>query len=344
MENMRCIIKKDIGPGHIEMTEKKIPNINEEEILVKVLATAVCGTDVHIRQWNDWAKKRIVPPVVIGHEFVGEVVKIGSNVSSVNIGDIVSAESHIVCNTCEMCKKGNMHVCYNTKILGVSIDGTFAEYVKIPEDIAFICDPNMPVEILALMEPLGAAVHAAMEFPLAAQTVAIVGCGPIGLMSVAVAKKIGASRIIVVEPNEERGKIAIEMGADFHVDPIKDDVVEEVKSLSGGYGVDVVLEFSGNTNAIAQAVSYMKPEGKMAALGLPGNDLTINFAEFVYKGQTIKGIAGRKMYENWYQMKALLEDGLDISKLVTHVLSLEEYEKGLDLMEKGQCGKVILKP
>ena len=341
---MKCVVKEKSGPGNLKLTTRPVPKIGDYDILVKVLATAVCGTDVHIQDWNDWAAKRLVPPTIIGHEFAGEAIKIGKNVTNVKVGDIVSAETHIVCNSCDLCRNGNKHVCYNTSTIGVHRDGCFAEYIAFPAENAFVCDPSIPIEVLCMMEPLGAAVHAVMEFPVAAKTIAVAGCGPIGIMAIAVAKKVGAAKIIALEPNEKRAKLAIELGADIVVNPITDNPVEKIKSLTNGHGVDVALEFSGNISAIKAAIQYLKPEGKLAALGLPSKPIDFDLSEFVYRGLTLKGIAGRLMYQTWDQMKGLLESGLDISKVATHVLSLDEYEEGLRLMKTGECSKVILKP
>jgi len=344
MEMMKCVIKEKAGAGNLKLTTRPIPEIGDCDILVKVLAAAVCGTDVHIQDWNEWAAKRLTPPSIIGHEFAGEVVKTGKNVKNVKIGDIVSAETHIVCHTCDLCRNGYEHVCYNTSTIGVARDGCFAEYISIPAENAFVCDPKIPIEVLSMMEPLGAAVHAVMEFPVAAKTVAVVGCGPIGTMAVAVAKQVGAAKVIAVEPNEKRAALAVELGADVVVNPIAVDPVEKIKELTGGLGVDVVLEFSGNIYGIKAAIQYLKPEGKLAALGLPSKPIDFDLAEFVYRGLTLKGIAGRLMYQTWEQMKGLLAGGLDVSKVVTHILPLEEYEEGLRLMKAGECSKVILKP
>lgn len=344
MDSMRCVIKEQAGPGHIALTRRPIPKPGPGDVLVKVLAAAICGTDVHIRHWNEWAAKRVVPGVIIGHEFAGKVVELGAGVRSVAVGDIVSAETHIVCNTCELCHNGYAHVCYNTRLIGVTQDGCFAEYITLPEANAFVCDPSLPVEVLSLMEPLGAAIHGAMEFPLAAKTVAVIGCGPIGAMAVAVARKIGARRIIAVEPNKERAALALRMGADVAVDPTAGDVAQAVKGhTEGGRGVDVVLDYSGNTGAVRASFGYCKPEAKIAAVGIPSRPIEFDMGEFVYRGLVMKGIAGRLLYQTWEQARGLLQAGLDVSPVITHVLPLEEYAQGLDLMEQGACGKAILR-
>lgn len=341
--DMKCIVKEKAGPGNIVLTRRPIPQIGDNDILVKVLAASICGTDIHIDEWNEFIEKRLVPPIIIGHEFAGEVVDVGKNVNNVKIGDIVSSETHTVCHTCDLCRNGFEHVCYNTRSIGLHKDGCFAEYISVPAENAFVCSKDMPIEIASIMEPFGVAVHGAMEFPIASKTVAVTGCGPIGVMAVAVAKKIGASKIIAVEINEKRSQFALDMGADYIVNPAKENCVEKVKSLTGGKGVDVVLEFSGNPTAIKNAIEFMKPEAKMAAVGLPNGSVDFNFSEFVYRGLTLKGIAGRKMYKTWEQMRGLLEGGLDLSKIVTHVLPLEQYQEGFRLMRDLECCKAVLK-
>jgi len=343
-KQMNCVVKTAPGKGNLSYTTMPIPSIGPLDVLVKVKAAAICGTDIHIRDWNDWAEKRVTPPTIIGHEFAGEIVAMGELVTHVKIGDIVSAETHIACKNCELCHNGYQHVCYNTKTIGAHRNGCFAEYIAFPAENAFVCDPKLPIEIASLMEPLGAAVHAALMFPVAGKTVVVSGCGPIGLMAVAICKLVGAAKIIAVEPNAARGRMASDLGAHVIVNPMETDVVKTVQQLSGGHGADIILEFSGNVPAIKAVFLYVKPEGKIAALGLPNGEVALNMAEFVYRGITLKGIAGRKMYQTWEDMKGLLAAGLDISKVVTHVLPLTEYEKGLDLMARGECSKCILIP
>lgn len=345
MRTMRCVIKEQAGPGHVKLVTRAVPKPGPREVLAKVLAAAVCGTDVHIKQWDDWSEKRVRPGVIIGHEFAGEVVEVGSGVCGVKAGDIVSAESHIVCNTCEMCRNGHRHVCYNTGLFGVTQNGCFAEYAVLPEENAFVCDPSIPVEVSAMMEPLGVAVHGIMEFPVAGQTVAVIGCGPIGAMGVAVAKKAGAARVIALEPNAMRGKMALDMGADHLVNPIEQDPAEAVKALTrDGRGVDIVVDYSGNTRAIAASFHYCKPEARIVVVGMPANPIEFMMNEFVYRGLTMKGIAGRLMYRTWEQTRNFLAAGLDVSAVVTHKLPLDDFAEALGLMERGECGKVLLQP
>ncbi len=343
MGEMHCVVKTAPGKGNIALEKRPIPTVGPRDILVRIHAAAVCGTDVHIEEWNDWAEKRVPAGVIIGHEFAGDVVQIGSEVTNVKVGDIVSAETHIVCHSCDLCRNNEDHVCYNTTTIGVHRDGCFAEYIAFPAENAFVCDPKYSVEVLSMMEPFGAAVHGAMEFPVGAKSVAVVGCGPIGAMAVAVVKKLGAKLVIAVEPNPTRAALARTMGADVTIDPINQDPVASVRGLTGGRGVDVVLEYSGNIPGVKAALSYCKPEAKIAAAGLPSRPIDFDFSEFVYRGLTLKGIAGRLMYKTWEQLAGLLEAGVDISPVVTHVMPMSDYAEGLRLMRSGECGKVILK-
>ena len=341
---MKCVIKAAPGPGNLELVERAIPQVGPNDVLVKVHSLAVCGTDVHIMHWNEFASTRMTPPTVIGHEFSGEVVECGALVKQIKIGDAVSAETHIVCNTCDVCHNGNAHVCPHTSVIGLSRDGALAEYISIPASNAVVFEKFASWEELSLMEPYVAAVHAATQFSVAGKTVTIIGCGPIGAMGVGIAKKCGASNVIAIEPVAERGKMALLMGADSLIDPIKEDVAKAVPAANGGNKIDVVLDFSGNVGAIASSLSYIKPEGKIAVLGLSDKKLSFQLDEFVYRGITLKGIAGRRMYQDWETGKGLLAGGLDLSHIITHKLPMSEFQEGLRLMEHGECCKCVLIP
>ena len=286
----------------------------------------------------------MTPPVTIGHEFCGEVVELGKNVRGVRVGDRVSAESHIPCGVCPDCRMGNRHVCRHTGLVGVTRDGGFADYIAIPAELAYVADSAVDYRTLAILEPFGQAVHAVMDYPVAGKTVAVVGCGPIGVMCVMVARRAGAGRIIAVEPNPLRGRQALERGADNLVNPLETDPVEAVIALTGGVGVDIAIEMSGSVAAEEQATRYIRPEGKFVVAGLPSQPFTFDLAELAYKGITIHGAAARLLYETWEQIDALLKQGMDLSGIVTHELPLAEYETGLDLMEQGKCGKCLLLP
>lgn len=342
---MKAIVKTTAAPGGIAYQTVPIPEIGAHEILVKVKAAALCGTDLHIKAWNEWAQKRMQPPVTIGHEFAGEVVEIGAEVHHVKVGDRVSAESHIPCNRCQICREGFSNVCPNTKILGVSVNGCFADYVAIPEEIAFVYpDETLPWEQLSLMEPFGVAVHGMLFTPLTAKHIAISGAGPLGCMSLLVAKQAGAAQVIVIEPNPVRAQMARELGANVVIDPTACDVVEKVRNLTDGYGVHLAADCTGNVHAIRSAMAFLRPGGTLSCIALPSEPLTFDVAEFGYKGCELHGVAGRDMYRTWEQMRGLLRGGLDLSPIVSHVLPLKDFEQGVKLMEAGECCKCVFIP
>ena len=329
----------------MELVMKDIPSIKDDEILVKVLAASVCGTDVHIYTWDNWAQNRIKHiPQTMGHELAGEVVKIGSRVTSLKLGDIVSAETHIVCNECEFCLTGRSHICKNTSVLGVDRDGAFAQFIAIPATNAWKNDPSIPPEYLSIQEPLGNAVHTVLAQDVIGKTVAVVGVGPIGIMAVDVAKAVGAARVIAIDVNEYRLNLAKKIGADICLNALDKDLVQHVLDLTDGAGVDVVCEMSGNGIALNQALDYLKLGGHLSILGVPTKKIEIDVANhIVFKGITIHGITGRKMYETWYQVKGLIQSGkLHLEDIVTHKLHYSEYQKAMELMESGNCGKIVL--
>lgn len=341
---MKCVVKTKAEPGALELWEKPIPQPAANEVLVKVRAAAICGTDVHIRAWNEWSQKRMHPPVTIGHEFCGEVVELGKDVRGIQIGDIVSAESHIPCNVCSDCRRGNRHVCQHTGLMGVTRDGGFAEYVTVPAEIVYVAPKDVSYKTLAILEPFGQAVHAVMDYPVCGKTIAIVGCGPIGIMCVMVAKRMGAAKIIAVELNPTRGQLALENGADVLVNPSECDPVEKILELTGGVGVDIAIEMSGSVIAEEQATRYIRPEGKFVVAGLPSQPFTFDLSEFAYKGITLHGAAARLLFETWEQTDSLLKQGLRLDSIVTHELPLEQFNEAIDLMEQGKCGKCLLIP
>lgn len=342
---MHCVVKTAAGPGNLEYTTRPIPQPGPEEILVHVKAAAICGTDVHIKLWNEWAERRMSPPVIIGHEFSGEVVEVGSAVRNIRVGSRVSSESHIPCNICELCREGHRHVCPNTSIIGVHQDGAFAEYITIPEEIAFVYqDERLSWEQLALMEPFGVVVHGMMEYPLTGETVALIGAGPLGSMGILLARHAGAAKVIVLEPNRERAEFARRLGADIVIDPSAEDPETAVKALTDGLGVHEAVDFSGSIAGLSAAVNYVRPEGRLVCVAIPSKPFTFNLAEFSYRGCVLKGIAGRKMYESWEQMRGLLSGGIDLTSIVSHTLPLSEFARGLELMEQGKSCKCILIP
>jgi len=284
---MKVIMKQEAKAGAV-LSEMDIPQIGPKDILVKVMATSICGTDAHIYSWDAWSQKRIKPPYVMGHEFAGEVVEVGPSVTAIKVGDIVSAETHIVCGVCDLCITGNAHICKDTAILGVDTNGTYAEYVSIPESNAWKNPKGVDPAYLAVQEPLGNAVHTVMSGDIVGKSIAIVGCGPIGIMSVAVAKAVSASMVIAIEVNEYRLELAKKLGADIVINPLKEDPVAKILEVTGGLGVDVVAEMSGNVLAIQQALKYIKLGGRMSMLGIPTTDVSLDIAnDVVFKGLTI---------------------------------------------------------
>jgi len=343
---MTCVVKDKPELG-LKITKKPIPSdLKEDEVLIKVNYTSICGTDYHIYTYDDWAKKRLKLPFTAGHEFSGEIIKVGKDVTNVKLGDIVSAETHIICNECEFCLRGEGHICENTKIIGVDTDGCFAEYVKIPAMNCFINSKDANPLHLSVQEPLGNAVHTMAHFPIEGKDVVIVGCGPIGLMAVNVAKAYKAKKIIAVEVNEYRLNLAKELGADVIINPIKEDVISRVLEETNGRGADVIGEFSGNKVAIEQAFKYLKAGGGLSMLGIPSKDIDLDVAnDIVFKGIRIYGVVGRKIYDTWYQVKDLIDNQLlDLDKIITHVFPMSKIHEAMEIMGSGNSGKIVLIP
>lgn len=342
---MKAVVKAKRGFG-AELSMIDIPSIEDDEVLIKVMATSICGTDVHIYTWDDWAKNRVNPPYAFGHEFSGEIVKIGASVTGINIGDHVSAETHIVCGRCSQCMTGQFHICQETKIIGVDTQGCFAEYVALPARNIWVNPKDMPAAMASIQEPMGNAVHTVLSGEIAGRTVAVIGCGPIGIMAVGVAKAAGASKVIALDVNEYRLGLAKGMGADAVINSAKEDVLETMKDLTDNIGVDVVCEMSGHPDAINQGFKMATNGGRVSILSLPVKPVSIDLTnDIVFKGLTVQGITGRQMFKTWQQVSRLLKSGqIDTGKLITHEFPLEEFEKGFDLMIKGQCGKVVLLP
>lgn len=340
---MRALVKAQRAPG-MEMREVRVPAIGPGEVLVAVETASVCGTDLHIFHWDEWAQARINPPYIPGHEFCGTVAAIGEGVRGVSVGDFVSAEMHVACGHCLQCRIGQAHVCQFVQILGVDADGAFADYVRIPATNIWKLDPAIPRDFGSLFDPFGNAVHTVLSGPIAGQTVAVTGCGPIGLFSIAVAKACGAARIFAIEPNESRRELARTMGADVLLDPASENAEAEVKAATGGNGVDVVLEMSGHPAAIAQGFRMLRMGGRASLLGIPSRPMQLDLANAViFKGATVHGINGRKMYETWFQAEALIRDAhLDLSPVITHRLPLAEFDRAMHLLESGEASKILL--
>ncbi len=342
---MKAVIKAERAPG-LTLTELPVPEVGPDDVLVKVRAVSICGTDLHIYRWDKWAEGRIKPPLVTGHEITGDVVRVGENVRRVKVGDYVSLESHVVCNTCVYCRTGRGHICQNTRILGVDRDGGFAEYISVPAQNAWVNPPDMPVEVAVLEENFGNAVHTVMAQDVSAKTVLVTGCGPVGLMAIAVARAVGARAIFATDISPYRLNMAVTMGADMVINAARQDVIAEVRAATNGDGVDVLLEMSGAPSAIDQGFTLLKDGGEVALLGLtPGPfEFDLN-AHIVFKGAMVRGIIGRRLWETWYQTRSLLESGaVDLTPMVTHKFRLEEFDKAFETFASGQSGKVMMIP
>jgi len=344
-QTMLAVVKPKSAPG-AEVREVKIPAFGRTEVLVKVKVASICGTDLHIYEWDRWAQKRIHPPLIPGHEFCGEVVAFGDEVTSVKEGDFVSAEMHVACGKCLQCRTGEAHICQNVKIIGVDTDGAFAEYVVIPESNIWKLDPAIPQEYASILDPLGNAVHTVLAGEIAAKTVAITGCGPIGLFSIAVARAVGAAQVIAIEVNEHRRRIAKEMKADLTLDPSTEKVTDIIMERTGGLGVDVVLEMAGHPNAIRTAFDIVRRGGRISLLGLTSKPISLNFSEdIIFKGITIQGINGRRMYQTWYQMTALLKNGkLDLHPVITDRIAMKDFSQAMESLKTGEASKILVYP
>lgn len=342
---MRAIVKAERAPG-ARIETVPLPRIGPREVLVRVRATTICGTDLHIYRWDPWAQSRIKPPLIFGHEFSGEVAAVGNEVRTVRPGDFVSGETHIVCGYCYPCRTGQSHICRNVEIIGVDRPGCFAEYVALPASNAWINEPHLDPAIAAAQEPFGNAVHTALSTDLLAKTVLVTGCGPIGLFALAIARAAGAARIFATDINPGRLELARTMGATDPLDS-RGDVVATILRLTDGGGVDVLLEMSGNPVAINQGFGALRPGGYAALLGLPGKPINgFDLANHVvFKGATIYGVSGRKMYETWYQTRALISGGqVDIRPVISHRLPLGQFEQAFAMMIDGDAAKVALYP
>ena len=336
--------KEKLEKGIVQI-EKPKPVPQAHEVLIKVLYASICGTDHHIYEMNPWAQTRVTSAHTMGHEFVGRIVELGENVKNRKIGDLVSAETHLVCNECEFCLSDQKHICENTKVLGVDVDGAFAEYICIPEENAILNQEDLDIKAYSIQEPLGNAIHTLMAQDVQGKSVAIVGVGPIGILAVDAAKALGAAHVIAIDVIDYRLNLAKSLGADTLINPLKEDVDQVVRQVCGRNGVDVVCEMSGNPKALIQALHYLKPGGHLSLLGIPNSDVSIDMShEVVFKGIHIHGITGRHMFKTWDTLKQLIKDKkLHLETIITHVFDIHEIEKGMELMSSGQCGKVVLK-
>lgn len=342
---MRAIVKARPGPG-LEMVDRPVPEVGPEDVLIQVKAASICGTDLHIREWNPWAEDHVRLPLVVGHELCGVVVDKGAIPGGPAIGQLVSVESHVVCGRCSFCRTGKGHLCDKTQILGVHRDGAFADFVVVPAINAWPDPPEMPYSIASLQENFGNAVHTASVPMIAGRKVLVTGCGPVGVMAIAAAKALGARSVYATDVSDYRLSMAWTMGADLTINPRKADVYTTVMDATEGEGVDVLLEMSGAPSAIDEGFRSVKPGGEAALLGLTSGHLEFNLDDhIIFKGASVHGIVGRRLWDTWYQMRGLLRSGtIDLSPLVTHRFALEDFDAAFDLMASGQCGKVVMYP
>lgn len=339
---MRALVKQYSEKG-IWMADVDEPEVGPNDIGIKIAKTAICGTDIHIYQWDDWAQKTIPVPMVVGHEYVGEVVEVGSEVRGFAVGDRVSGEGHITCGYCRNCRAGVRHLCRNTIGVGVNRQGAFADYLVIPAFNAFKIPDNISDEMAAVFDPFGNAVHTALSFDLVGEDVLITGAGPIGVMAAAVARHVGARHVVITDVNEYRLNLARQFGVSRAVNVAQESLAEVLTELGMTEGFDVGLEMSGVPSAFSQMLNNMNHGGKIALLGIPPSDMSIDWNQVIFKGLTIKGIYGREMFETWYKMASLLQSGLDLNPIITHEFEVADFQKGFDVMNSGKSGKVLLK-
>jgi threonine 3-dehydrogenase len=338
---MQALVKRKAEPG-LWLEDVPRPEVGVNDVLIRVHRTGICGTDVHIWKWDDWARKTIPVPMVVGHEFVGEVVATGSNVADFHPGEIVSGEGHVVCGLCRNCLAGRRHLCKDTKGIGVNRPGAFAEYIALPMTNVWHHDPSIDLDVAAIFDPFGNAVHTALSFPVLGEDVLITGAGPIGVMAAAVVCHAGARYVVVTDVNRYRLELARKMGATLAVDIGEMSIAEAQKKLGMKEGFDVGLEMSGNPSAFRDMLANMCHGAKIAMLGIPEREMAIDWNLVVFNMLTIKGIYGREMYETWYKMTVMLQSGLDIRPVITHRFDYGDFQKGFDVMMSGQSGKVIL--
>ena len=341
MDTMQALVKRESTPG-LWLEDVPVPEFGLDDVLIRVLKTGICGTDLHIYNWDDWAQKTIPVPMVVGHEFVGKIVEVGSNVIDFQPGDIVSGEGHVVCGHCRNCLAGRRHLCADTKGIGVNRPGAFAKYLSLPKTNVWYHEGDIPREIQAIFDPFGNAVHTALSFPVLGEDVLVTGAGPIGAMAAAVVKHAGARSVVVTDVNPYRLELAKKMGATHVVDVRSETLADVQRELGMKEGFDVGLEMSGNATAFRDMLDNMCHGGKIAMLGIPPGEIAIDWNTVIFNMLTIKGIYGREMYETWYKMTVMLQSGLDISPIITHRFHYTEFEKGIEVMQTGQSGKVIL--
>ena len=340
MRMMNAIVKPAAAPG-LELRQVPVPTPGPGEVLIKVHKTAICGTDVHIYDWNQWSADHVKPPMTIGHEYVGEIAELGAGVTGLTVGQRVSGEGHITCGHCRNCHNGNIQWCKDTNSVGVDRDGAFAEYVCIPASNVILIDPELDEDVVAMFDAVGNATHTALMFDLVGEDVLITGAGPIGILAVAICKYAGARRVVITDLNDDRLVLAKNMGADAAVNTMKEDLKEVMRKQGLVEGFDVGLEMSGSGAALNQMIGVMRNGGKISLLGLGNGPTSVDLNQLIGKGLTLQGIYGRKL-DNWHQMSYMVQGGLDLSKAITHRFHYTEFEKGFEAMHSGKSGKVIL--
>ena len=338
---MKALVKKYPQKG-LWFEEVPEPQAGPNDVKIKIHKTAICGTDLHIYNWDEWSQKTIQTPRVIGHEYVGQIVELGANVKGWKLGQMVSGEGHIVCGRCRNCLAGNGHLCKETVGVGVNRDGAFAQYLVIPQENVRPCEPGVPLEMYSIFDPFGNAVHTALSFDLTGEDVLITGAGPIGIMAAAVCKHVGARRVVITDINDTRLELAKKLGIQHTVNTAKENLSAVMETLNIREGFDVGLEMSGSEIAMNTMIDHMIHGGRIALLGLLKSDARIDWSKVIFNGLTIKGIYGRQMHETWYKMSAMLQSGLDISPIITHRMDVRDYEEGFAAMNSGKSGKVIL--
>ncbi|HTD33009.1 MAG TPA: L-threonine 3-dehydrogenase [Candidatus Elarobacter sp.] len=343
-DTMRALRKTAAAPG-FTLRHIPVPAIGPNDVLIRVKAVGLCGTDLHIYTWDHWAERRVKPPLTIGHEFMGEVAAVGPAVKAVAVGDRVSTEGHIACGICRLCRTGEAHICEHVEIIGVDTDGAFADYIRMPESNVWKLDPSIPDSWAAVFDPLGNAVHTVMAAGVSVKSVAITGVGSIGLMAIPVARAAGASTVFAIDVNPQKLELAKRVGADATFKATQPDLVDEIITRTGGDGVDVLLEMSGSGQAIDSGLAMVRNGGVAALLGIPSDEVEINLAErIIFKGLTVLGINGRRMFETWYQTQALVTSGrVDLTPIITHEMPFENFDAAFALMKSGEAAKIVLK-
>jgi threonine 3-dehydrogenase len=338
---MKALVKVDAAPG-LELTDVPDPVVGPGDVAVRVLRTGICGTDLHIDSWDEWAARTVAAPLVVGHEFVGEVVETGRDVTAVKVGDLVSGEGHLVCGSCRNCKAGRRHLCAHTRGLGVHSDGAFAQYAVLPAQNAWVHRNEVDVDVAAIFDPLGNAVHTALSFPVIGEDVLITGAGPIGIMAAAIARHAGARNVVITDVSEHRLELARKVGVDLALNVAETGLADAQAMLGMSEGFDVGMEMSGQPSALRDMIANMAHGGRIALLGLPAAQFPVDFGAIVLKMLQLKGIYGREMFETWYSMSVLLQAGLDIAPVITHKFHYTEHARAFATARQGRCGKVIL--